>query len=416
MRVVVAGIAFGLAASAPAIAHDGAHAAAAGPSAWDVAIMCALAAAGVLYAVGSRRLAARGARVRRVERVAFWSGLAATFAAVAPPLDRAAAVSFSAHMAQHELLMLIGAPLLIAGRPVVPLLWAIPDRLRPGASAGLRCSFLAGTWRALTVPLLAWGLHGAAIWVWHLPALYERAVQSEAVHALQHATFVGTAALFWWGLVYGRYGRAAYGASALYVFVTSVHTGILGALFALSESPYYPLYAARAAQAGIDAVADQQLAGLYMWIPAGVILTLFGLALVIAWLSEAERRASAANRVALLVLVAAYAAACSGMPHEQAVRRLTGGDPYAGRDKIRQYGCDSCHTIPGVPTADATVGPPLTRVARRVYLAGHLENTPENMMRWIRNPHAFDQKTVMPEMGVTERDSRDIAAYLYTLR
>jgi cytochrome c len=69
-----------------------------------------------------------------------------------------------------------------------------------------------------------------------------------------------------------------------------------------------------------------------------------------------------------------------------------------------------------VQTADAMVGPPLTSIARRMYLAGHIQNTPENMMKWIRNPHAYDEKTAMPEMGVTDRDSRDIVAYLYTLR
>jgi cytochrome c2 len=240
-------------------------------------------------------------------------------------------------------------------------------------------------------------------------------VRDEAVHALQHATFVGTAVLFWWGLVYGRYGRAAYGASALYVFVTSVHTGILGALFTLSDSPYYPLYAARAPYAGLDAVADQQLAGLYMWVPAGVVLTVFGLGLVVAWLSEAERRSAAGRTVAVLVALI-VAGACSSIPQEQEARQLTGGDPYRGRDRIRHYGCDSCHEIPGVPTADASVGPPLTGIARRVYLAGQLQNTPENMTRWIRTPQAINPTTAMPDMGVTERDGRDIAAYLYTLR
>jgi len=102
--------------------------------------------------------------------------------------------------------------------------------------------------------------------------------------------------LFWWGLVYGRYGRAAYGAAVLYVFATLVHTGLLGAMFALSERSFYPLYVERAEAAGVDAVADQQLAGLYMWVPSGIVLTLFGLALFAAWLGEAERRAGTAVR------------------------------------------------------------------------------------------------------------------------
>jgi cytochrome c oxidase assembly factor CtaG len=217
------------------------------------------------------------------------------FAAVAPPVDAASAVAFSSHMAQHELLMLIGTPLMIAGRPILPWLWALPHRLRPAAASGMQCRAISRAWRWLTMPALAWALHGAVVWVWHAPPLYEAALRSEAVHAFQHATFVATAVLFWWGLVYGRYGRAAYGASALFVFVTMMHTGALGALFALSSASYYPLYRERAAAAGIDPVADQQLAGLYMWIPSGLVLTLFGLALMLAWLSEAERRGGCAD-------------------------------------------------------------------------------------------------------------------------
>jgi len=320
------------------------------------------------------------------------------------------------HMVQHELLMRIGAPLLIVGRPIVPWLWGLPGRMRPSAGAGLQAQPAAAAWRFATTPIVAWMLHALAVWAWHLPALYEAAVVSEAIHALQHATFVGTAALFWWGLVYGRYGRAAYGASALYVFATMVHTGILGALFALSTAPYYAIYRDRAAAAGVDAVADQQLAGLFMWIPAGIVLTGCGLALMFAWLSEAERRGGRPAPSVLPMLVLVMSGGACAMPHEQSVRALTGGDPYRGRALITGYGCDSCHTIPGIPTADAHVGPPLAHVARRMYLAGHIENTPENMMRWLQNPPALDEKTAMPNMGITEADSRDIAAYLYTLR
>jgi putative membrane protein len=401
--------------STPATAHDGPHAPVYQPSNWDIATLAALAITGVLYAIGSARLRARGARVRTVEPVAFWIGWSTLVVAIAPPMDRAAASLFSVHMAQHELLMLVGAPLMIVGRPIVPWLWALPDALRPAFGTRLQTTAVTRTWRWLTAPVVAWALHGLAVWVWHVPALYEGAVRNEAVHAFQHATFVGTAVLFWWGLVYGRYGRAAYGASAFYVFITTVHTGILGAIFTLSRAPFYGIYAERAAGSGVDAVADQQLAGLYMWIPAGVVLTAFGLALIVAWVSESERRAAARPLLTLLVAsVLAYG--CNRIPHAEDARQITGGDPALGREKIRYYGCDSCHTIPGVPTADATVGPPLDRIAMRTLLAGHIQNTPENMMQWIRTPHAFEPQTAMPEMGVTERDSRDITAYLYTLR
>ena len=98
------------------------------------------------------------------------------------------------------------------------------------------------------------------------------------------------------------------------------------------------------------------------------------------------------------------------------VRRMTHGDPDAGKLKIRNYGCQACHTIPGVTGADAVVGPPLTHWAKRVYIAGEVPNTPENLQHWIQHPTQVEPKTAMPEMGVTEQDSRDIAAYLYMIR
>lgn len=399
-------------------AHDGAHAPVQGSASWwDLVTITGLGVAAAAYLVGTTRLRRAGAHVRALERVSFWVGWAVLVCAVTPWMDRAAAWLFSAHMLQHELLMIVGAPLVILGRPILPWLWSLPPRSRRAAAVAA-WSRLSSAWRRLTHPVVAWALHGATIWVWHLPVLYEAAVRSETIHVVQHTTFMLTAVFFWWGLVYGRYGRVAYGASALYVFTTMLHTGLLGGLFAFSTTPFYGVYGERAAISGADAIADQQLAGLYMWIPAGVILTIFGLALLVAWILEAERRSTVGRRTAsvLLPLVIAAAAGCRAMPHEQDVRRLTGGDPYRGREQIRQYGCDSCHTIPGIPTANATVGPPLTSVARRVYLAGHIENTPENMMRWIEHPQAHDAETAMPEMGISRRDSRDIVAYLYTLR
>jgi cytochrome c len=98
------------------------------------------------------------------------------------------------------------------------------------------------------------------------------------------------------------------------------------------------------------------------------------------------------------------------------VKRMTGGDPATGQVKIRNYGCQACHTIPGVSGADAWVGPPLMHWSKRVYIAGELPNTPENLTKWIQHPPQIEPKTAMPDMGVTEQDSRDIAAYLYTLR
>ena len=105
-----------------------------------------------------------------------------------------------------------------------------------------------------------------------------------------------------------------------------------------------------------------------------------------------------------------------GRALDDEARRLTGGDPDRGRWAIRQYGCASCHTVPGVLGADGLVGPPLDRMGNRMVLAGHLPNTPANMVRWIRHPQRLRRDTAMPDTGVTEAQARDIAAYLYTLR
>ncbi|MCD6044533.1 MAG: ctaC [Burkholderiales bacterium] len=87
-----------------------------------------------------------------------------------------------------------------------------------------------------------------------------------------------------------------------------------------------------------------------------------------------------------------------------------------GRLLLRQFGCGSCHEIPGVAAAQGRVGPPLGAVARRVYLGGVLPNSPENMARFIRRPQEFDPRTAMPDLGVTEAHARDMVAYLYTLK
>ena len=125
------------------------------------------------------------------------------------------------------------------------------------------------------------------------------------------------------------------------------------------------------------------------------------------------RRARAALLAALLV------GACNdeaALDARNAAAAMTGGDPERGAVIARKYGCQACHTIPGVVGADGLVGPPLSGIASRSYIGGVLANTPENMVRWIRDPKGVDSLTAMPNTGVTESDARHIAAYLYTLR
>lgn len=95
---------------------------------------------------------------------------------------------------------------------------------------------------------------------------------------------------------------------------------------------------------------------------------------------------------------------------------MTGGNPDQGAVLIRKYGCSACHTIPGIEGARATIGPPLDRIAQRTYLAGQLPNNPENLIRWITDPQSIERGTAMPDVGVSDREARHIAAYLYTLQ
>jgi cytochrome c len=119
-----------------------------------------------------------------------------------------------------------------------------------------------------------------------------------------------------------------------------------------------------------------------------------------------------ARNVWLLVVLSS---GCSSRVSREAAE-LTGGNPGRGAGAIGRYGCAACHMIPGIERADGQVGPPLNRIAMRQYLAGQLQNTPANMVRWIQHPQQVERGTAMPEMGVTDSDARDIAAYLYTLR
>lgn len=130
-----------------------------------------------------------------------------------------------------------------------------------------------------------------------------------------------------------------------------------------------------------------------------IIMILFGILIILCGAAAATYRSAALARRSAVEAEA-----------------LTGGDVEAGRLAMRKYGCNTCHTIPGVFDARGLVGPPLTQIANRIYIAGVLANTPDNLIRWIQNPPGIDPRTAMPNVGVDETNARDIAAFLYTLK
>jgi cytochrome c len=124
-------------------------------------------------------------------------------------------------------------------------------------------------------------------------------------------------------------------------------------------------------------------------------------------------------KAALLLLTLAAVASCRGNNPTYAVAygpHVSGGDAQRGAAVIKQYGCGSCHTIPGVRNASGLVGPPLLWWSRRTFIAGELPNTPENLVRWVRSPSSVEPHTAMPALGLSDQQARDVAAYLYTLR
>lgn len=260
---------------------------------WGVVVPLGLTA--FLYARGSARLGRRGRTTLGAHHraaVAFWSGWAVLVLALVSPLHRLGEVLFSAHMAQHELLMAVAAPLLVLGRPLVPGLWALPVAWRRRLAAWARTRPVGALWATLTRPGPAATLHGVVILAWHAPALYQRTLTSDAFHAAQHASFLGSALLFWWALIHGRGARGRYGLAVLYLFITSIYTGGLGALLAVADRVWYPAYAATTSAWGLTPLEDQQLAGLVMWVPAGLVYLVAALAFVVAWMRESEARAT----------------------------------------------------------------------------------------------------------------------------
>jgi putative membrane protein len=183
--------------------------------------------------------------------------------------------------------MVVAAPLMAMTGFGVALAWAMPRRHRAWSARPLRLAAYASA----VMPAAACLAHAAALWLWHVPSLFEAARAHEGIHAAQHLSFFGTAWWFWWSLWHGRYGRSGFGAAVLYLFATTAQSGALGALLVVSPHTWYAGNSTLAGRAGLTALEDQQLGGLLMWVPAGLIFVAAGLTFLAAWLRESERRA-----------------------------------------------------------------------------------------------------------------------------
>jgi cytochrome c oxidase assembly factor CtaG len=226
--------------------------------------------------------------------VLFAAGWIVLVAALVSPLHELGEHGFAAHMFEHELLMLVAAPLLVLAQPSAILLWAFPATARRGIGRFFAQRPVASLWRRASAPVTATTLQAAALWLWHAPPLFDRALADDGWHAAQHLSFVVTALLFWTAMLARRGDPAADAASrgvaALCLFATSVVSGALGALMAVSSSPWYAGYARLGMTPyGLTPAEDQQLAGLLMWIPGGLLHAIVALVLVRAALRPQPR-------------------------------------------------------------------------------------------------------------------------------
>jgi putative membrane protein len=261
-------------------------------------VVCAAAAA--LYALGGRGRVGTGRR--RGREAAFYAGVLVLAVALEPPFDTLADTSFAMHMVQHVLLLTVVPPLLVVGRPW-PRLWLpFPLSARRSVARGLARGGWSGPIRllarTLTRPPVAFALLAATLAVWHVPALYGAAVDSEAVHVLEHACFVGAALLFWGPLLEAPPVRARVGHlhRAAWFALAAVPGWILAIVLAYASTPAYPVYASLSHRAfGLSALGDQQLAAGIMWVPGSIAYVVAFVYYVYRWLepgADAPRRES----------------------------------------------------------------------------------------------------------------------------
>ncbi|MDH5833605.1 cytochrome c oxidase assembly protein [Luteimonas kalidii] len=267
-------VAVAMSAIVPGLAH--AHSRGEGPptlhEAWSLSpwLLVPLSAFAAAYALGIARLwrgghAGRG--VSRAEAGAGAAGLVAMLLATVWPFDALGEWSLAAHMAQHMLLLAVAPPLLLAARPVAALAAALPVSW----SRTLHRAQRAVQGPAMQSLAAATAANVAVMWGWHLPAALDLALRSEPVHWLMHGSFL-LAGLWLWALLWQRLRDDSGGAlaGAVAVVVVMMQMGFMGALLTFSGRVLYPVYAGRSPLLGLDALVDQQLAGLVMWVPACV--------------------------------------------------------------------------------------------------------------------------------------------------
>jgi putative membrane protein len=258
---------------------------------WDLSppVVLGLIAAAWVYVRGRRATNRRSdGEIWRTR--CFAGALLAIGVALVSPLNALSDALASAHMIQHVLLVLVAAPLLTLSVPSATLLRGTPGTLH--RALGPWRGRLSQMWRSLPVVRNAatlWLLHTGTLWFWHAALPYEAALSNNIVHVTEHVSFLVTALLFW-RIVVGACAteRVPQGLGAMLVFAMALQSGFLSLLLTFARTPWYAAYAATTRAWGLEPLADQQFAGLIMWIPAGFVYLGVALALFVSWVRSSE--------------------------------------------------------------------------------------------------------------------------------
>lgn len=229
--------------------------------------------------------------IRRWQVWSFTGGMVLLVIALISPLDALGGALFSAHMVQHLLLFLVAPMLLALSRPNVAIPWALPVASRkPFLVWAHRQPVIRGFQSIWSNPIVVWVTFCTVLWIWHVPAMYDAALRSDLVHSIEHVSFLLGAFVFWSYLIQTRqHRRVKNGLTVLFVFTTTVQSGLLGAILTFAGVTLYDGHAPFTEAWGLSVLEDQQLAGVLMWIPMGMWFTITTLVVFVAWLRDAER-------------------------------------------------------------------------------------------------------------------------------
>jgi cytochrome c oxidase assembly factor CtaG len=265
-----------------------------GPS-WRVEIALPLVVVALVYLVGWTRLTRRTpvrCRPRLVIRLALALAGVTAAAVALLGLHDAAHESFAAHMVQHLLLIVVAIPALLLADPLPAVMWALPASARRGARAALVAPAAPRrVWAALTRMPVAWTLHAAALWIWHVPVAYDAALGSGLLHDVEHLAFAATAVLFWWPVIDPApraHTPPPLGGRIVYLVLGAFQSAALGVLLVAAPRSLY----------AYGALEDQALGGVLMWAVGGAVDMAAVLVLVHRFLGAGERRSRPASLTA----------------------------------------------------------------------------------------------------------------------